>query len=62
MTVKELIEYLEKLPPETVVKTPRQQGDGYKFYSEMQDLVINETVYFYESPAGHHELEIGEIV
>jgi hypothetical protein len=60
MTVKELIEYLETLPPETVVKTPKVMESGYGGYTKLQDPVINDTIYFYESPTGHHTLEMGE--
>ena len=62
MTVKELMEYLETLPPETVVKTPKVMEHGYGAYSKMQDPVINDTVWFYEAPDGSTELEIGEVV
>ena len=62
MTVKELIEYLETLPPETVVKVPKIMESGYGAYSKMKDPVINDTIYFYEAPDGSTELEIGEEV
>ena len=61
MTVQELIEYLETLPPETTVKVPKVMEAGYGAYSKMQDPGIEDGMYFYEGPFGN-ELEIGEEV
>ena len=62
MTVKELRKYLKTLPPETKVKVPQEQGSGYNTFSKLVDPVIDDTIYFYESPTGDHILEIGEEV
>ena len=60
MTVQELIEYLETLPPETKVKVPTLTSKGYGSFTKLKDPVIGDTIYFYESPVGLHKLEIGE--
>jgi len=66
-TVQELIDYLEKLPKDTVVKVPVTVQKGYDQFSKFVDLDVpykNITVCtdscYYNDIGEVHELELGD--
>ena len=58
MTVKELIEYLQTLKPESTVQVAVASGSGYESWTAFSDIKIEDNTYYYDGDKPY--LELGE--